>query len=75
MHKEVYTQIEQSIDTLSAYGTSDAVSELSLIRQYIEAAINDADLDTADRSSRTSQTDTQLRSKTRTTARLQLPAE
>jgi hypothetical protein len=46
-HKEVYEQIEQSIDTLSAYGTSDAVSELSLIRQYMEAAINDTDLSAA----------------------------
>jgi hypothetical protein len=46
-HKEVYQQIEQSIDTLSAYGTSDAVSELSLIRQYMEAAINDTGLPAA----------------------------
>jgi len=42
-HKEVYEQIEQSIDTLGAYGTSDAVAELSLIRQYMDAAINDTD--------------------------------
>ena len=46
-HKEVYEQIGQSIDTLSAYGTSDALSELSLIRQYMEAAINDTDLSAA----------------------------
>jgi len=43
-HKEVYEQIRQSIDTLSAYGSSDAESELSLIRQYMEVAINDTDL-------------------------------
>jgi hypothetical protein len=40
-HEEVYGQIGQSIDTLSAYGSSDAVTELSLIRQYMEAAVND----------------------------------
>jgi len=39
-HTEVIKQIRQSIDTLSAYGNSDATSELALIREYTQAAIN-----------------------------------
>ncbi|MEN8204899.1 MAG: DUF1631 domain-containing protein [Pseudomonadota bacterium] len=46
-HKEVYKQIRQSVDTLRAYGTSDTASELSLIRQHMEAAISTADLPAA----------------------------
>lgn len=42
----VYTQISQSLDTLSAYGTSNIASELALIREYTEAALNDTDLTT-----------------------------
>jgi len=40
----VYTQIRQSLDTLSAYGASNVDSELALIREYTEAAINATDL-------------------------------
>jgi hypothetical protein len=39
-HTEVIKQIRQSIDTLSAYGNSDVTSELALIREYTQAAIN-----------------------------------
>ena len=42
-HTEVIKQIRQSIDTLSAYGNSDVTSELALIREYTQAAINSLD--------------------------------
>ena len=42
----VFTQIRQSLDTLSAYGASDIAAELSLIREYTEAATDAADLTT-----------------------------
>ena len=42
-HTEVIKQIRQSIDTLSAYGNSDVTSELALIREYTQAAINTLD--------------------------------
>lgn len=40
----VHNQIKESLDTLSAYGASDVVAELALIKEYTEAAINAADL-------------------------------
>ncbi len=43
----IHTQISQSLDTLSAYGSSNIASELALIRQYTEAALNASDLATA----------------------------
>jgi len=43
-HTEVVKQIRQSIDTLSAYGSSDVTSELALIRKYTQAAINSLEL-------------------------------
>ncbi|MGB5427109.1 MAG: DUF1631 family protein, partial [Gammaproteobacteria bacterium] len=49
----VFTQIKQSLDTLSAYGASDVTAELALIREYTEAAIDAADQSTtADADSR-----------------------
>ena len=42
----VFTQIKQSLDTLSAYGASDVAAELALIREHTEAAINAADQST-----------------------------
>jgi hypothetical protein len=46
-HTEVCTQIKQSIETLSAYGHSDTASEVALIREYTQAAINATDLSTS----------------------------
>ena len=43
-HTEVIKQIRQSIGTLSAYGSSDVTSELALIREYTQVAINTLDL-------------------------------
>ena len=43
-HAEVVKQIRQSIDTLSAYGSSDIASEIALIKAYTQAAINTLDL-------------------------------
>ena len=42
-HPDVIKQIRQSIDTLSAYGSSNVTSELALIREYTQAAINTLD--------------------------------
>jgi hypothetical protein len=46
-HTEVIKQIRQSIDTLSAYGSSDVTPELALIREHTQAAINTLDLSAA----------------------------
>ena len=40
----IHNQIKQSLQTLSAYGASNTIEELALIREYTEAAINAADV-------------------------------